>query len=173
MKKILPIVYILFLLTFSCCDPLDYLAFINNYKNTIFFTSPELLESALYDDTIIIVDTDTRNSWVMMEVAPRDTNVFVEYVGIRSIDAISWRNDTISFFIFSKDTVDLYSWDTILKYNMLLQRYDVSKTDFEELNKTSGFGFGITWFNFPPTEDMKHIHMWPPYGTYDKDGKKK
>lgn len=72
--------------------------------------------------------------------------------------------DTMSIYIIDADTVALYSWDTVVKYNKVIQRYDLSLSDLEELNIKNNCSFVY----FPPTKKMKHIHMWPPYGTYDK-----
>lgn len=79
------------------------------------------------------------------------------------------RVDTVSFFVFDSDTIDYYSWDTVVKKNMVLQHYDLSIFDLENLmvSKYSSI------LHFPPTEKMKHIHMWPPYGMFDANRGKK
>lgn len=45
-------------------------------------------------------------------------------------------NDTISIFILSKDTVDMYSWDKIKNDYNILWRYDLSLEDLEHMNWT-------------------------------------
>lgn len=45
-------------------------------------------------------------------------------------------SDTISMFIFSKDTVDKYSWDLIRSGNKIMKRYDLSIKDLEKQNWT-------------------------------------
>jgi hypothetical protein len=39
------------------------------------------------------------------------------------------KSDTLSFFIFSSDTLNKYPWDSIRSNYMILQRYDLSLTD--------------------------------------------
>jgi hypothetical protein len=45
-----------------------------------------------------------------------------------------------------------------------IQCYDMSINDFSKFEH-----FEIV---FPPSYEMKHIKMWPPYGTYDEKGNK-
>ena len=72
--------------------------------------------------------------------------------------------DTICVFVFETEVIKQYSWDSIRSSYLVLQRYDLSYED-------------VAYFNyeicFPPDEKMRHIHMWPPYGTYDENGRKK
>lgn len=77
-------------------------------------------------------------------------------LGMGTLDLFfdNWQCDTVSFFIFERDSVDNNSWDYIVQNYCVLQRYDFSKEDLERLN------FQIS---YPPTEEMAHIHMYPPY----------
>lgn len=59
--------------------------------------------------------------------------------------------------------LDSLPWDSIRDKYIILQRYDLSVFDANEL------GLLV----FPPDSTMKHIHMWPPFGTYDEHGKRK
>jgi hypothetical protein len=62
--------------------------------------------------------------------------------------------DTLSFYVMNSDK------------QQLIQRYDVSVADLDGL-----VGKHLaSWLSFPPTEEMKNIKMWPPYGTYDANG---
>ena len=72
--------------------------------------------------------------------------------------------DTLLIFIFNADTLETYGWDTVRVYYKVEQRYDLSLQDLQDV------GFKLS---FPPTEAMKHIHMWPPYGTYNKLDRRK
>ena len=62
-----------------------------------------------------------------------------------------------------------YNTDTIFWYvrkaedNEILQRYDMSLADAKHV-------YDKDCFAFPPTEAMRNIKMWPPYGTYDEHG---
>ncbi len=72
-----------------------------------------------------------------------------------------FNTDTVSIFIFHADTIEntMY-WGQIRDSYNILQRYDVSVDDALEQISLS----------FPPTEEMRNIKMWPPYGTYNTDG---
>ena len=72
--------------------------------------------------------------------------------------------DTICVFVFKTEVLEQYSWDSIRSNYLVLQRYDLSYEDVANSN------YEIC---FPPSEAMKHIHMWPPYGTYDENGNQK
>ena len=72
--------------------------------------------------------------------------------------------DTLLVFIFNADTLDFYGWDSVCANYKVLQRYDLSLEDLQYLD------FKLC---FPPSETMKQIHMWPPYGTYDENGNRK
>ena len=69
--------------------------------------------------------------------------------------------DTLMVFAFDEDTLEFYGWDSVCAHYKVLQRYDLSLEDLQDLD------FKLC---FPPSEAMKHIHMWPPYGTYDENG---
>ena len=72
--------------------------------------------------------------------------------------------DTLLIFIFNADTLETYGWDTVREYYKVEQWYDLILEDLQKMD------FKLS---FPPTEAMKHIHMWPPYGTYDEHGRRK
>ncbi len=44
------------------------------------------------------------------------------------------KNDTLSFFILSKDVVDTYNWKKIRDNNNFLKRYDLSFIDLDKSN---------------------------------------
>jgi len=64
-------------------------------------------------------------------------------------------NDTLCFFIWNTDMVSKYEWDDFRDSYNILCRYDLSKQDIETLQ------FRIS---YPPTERMKNVKMYPPYG---------
>ena len=71
------------------------------------------------------------------------------------------RMDTLIAFVFNADTLSVYGWDYVKEHNMVAQRYELSLFDLQNLN----------WrLTFPPSEEMRNIKMWPPYGTYDSLG---
>jgi hypothetical protein len=60
--------------------------------------------------------------------------------------------------------LDAYTWEhessqTIIDNYLVLQRYDLGLEDIQKL------GWSLP---FPPTEAMKDMKMYPPYGTYNK-----
>ena len=162
--KAIVITCLLFLLT--SCDPVYTFYFVNQSDRSVYsflgYNYPDTLLT-----TLIPGDPygfgDTALLWQEIGVS---SNVF-ETVDetIHKIKTV----DTLSVFIIDLDTLEYYSWDTVVKYNLVLQRYDISLSDMEELEKNRHSSILI----FPPTDDMKHIHMWPPYGTYDEHGRKK
>jgi len=64
---------------------------------------------------------------------------------------------TLTIFILDGELYEKY-WqkpcDTIRKYVPILQRYQLSLTELQQLNWT---------ITYPPTEAMKNIRMYPPY----------
>ncbi len=65
-----------------------------------------------------------------------------------------WGSDTVSFFIFDKETVEKHRWEDIVRDYMVLQRYDFSKEDLLQLK---------CQIPYPPTAEMSTMHMYPPY----------
>ena len=65
---------------------------------------------------------------------------------------------------FGVDTLSLYIIET--GKPQIIQRYDVSVADMDDLVGKHR----ASWLSFPPTEEMRNIKMWPPYGTYDATG---
>ena len=63
--------------------------------------------------------------------------------------------NVLSLFIFDADTFNTYSWDEIKNDYKILRRYDLSLQDIKNLNYI---------IPYPPTETMKNIKMYPPYG---------
>ena len=71
--------------------------------------------------------------------------------------------DTVVYVICRKDT---------FRQNQRLcvvQIYYVSIDDANAIERTNNKKCTVF---FPPTEAMKHVKMWPPYGTYDEEGNK-
>lgn len=65
-------------------------------------------------------------------------------------------NDTeyISFMLFDYNLLMTEDPETIAQNYMVLVRYDITLDDLNRTNWT---------LHFPPTPDMKGIHMYPPY----------
>ena len=112
--------------------------------------------STVYPDTTL----PTQLPLQMIEIEPNREYVY-SYTRSTLGDIYSEFNaDTISYFVISTDTLEKYGWDSIRAGYRILQRYDYSIADYHP-------GCAPT---FPPTEEMRNIKMWPPYGTYDEHG---
>lgn len=66
-----------------------------------------------------------------------------------------------SFFIFDAKVIETESWDSIRSGYKILMRYDLHVND-EHLRPLN---LKIT---YPPSENMKDIHIYPPYDGWDK-----
>ena len=64
-------------------------------------------------------------------------------------------NDTMSIFFFSESVVNTHTWEEIRDSYLILKRYDLSYYDLKYLK------WEVT---YPPTEKMKNMRMYPPYG---------
>lgn len=161
MKRIIIILFVV--LMFTGCDPLYYVYFSNSSERSIivnYYTS-------CYPDTIIL------DYWDETPIESQDTLTIFDCIGTLPDFFRPYPDDvildTVSIFVYDADSINYYSWDTVIKYYKILQRYDISMSDLEGLENSDCSSILF----FPPTEEMKHIHMWPPYGTYDESGQKK
>jgi len=92
----------------------------------------------------------------MIELEPHKSRVVDLAIGNMVEVYSSWNSDTISFYVIDADTIERCGWHTVQEKYNILQRYDIGVGDSTVLMCLS----------FPPSEKMKHIKMWPPYGTY-------
>jgi hypothetical protein len=67
--------------------------------------------------------------------------------------------DTLSIYIFSKDTLDRYNWSEIQLGYKILIRYDLSIEDVNLLHNK----YDIPEIPYPPDERMKNMKMYPPF----------
>ena len=171
MKTLVRIIIISFSIIMMGCDPIYTMYFANQSSVTVHAVVNYIVP---YPDTSL---PKTPSVSDLIPIKAGDTIPLLEDLGCSEelvFDVVTdgvptTPLDTVSIYIIGADTVALYSWDTVAKYNMYLQRYDLSLSDLEGLRSCR---CSSTLF-FPPTEDMKHIHMWPPYGTYDEHGHRK
>lgn len=88
----------------------------------------------------------------------------IAHAGISNISIEDWVHsfpkDTVSIYIFSQDTLNKYTWQEIQQNYSIQQRYDLSLYDFNTLTNE----YGIPVIPYPPTEAMKNMRMYPPYG---------
>lgn len=70
--------------------------------------------------------------------------------------AIPYINDTLMIFVFDAQVFENTHWDSVVKDYMIIKRYDVSLQDLRDND----------WLlTYPPTEAMKDIKQFPPYGS--------
>lgn len=73
----------------------------------------------------------------------------------------------LSWFVY-KDTKKTVNGKEVTQRECI-QRYDLTYDEVVYYMEISDI-YGPYTFQFPPSEFMKDIKMWPPYGTYDKHG---
>ncbi|MDR2424916.1 MAG: hypothetical protein LBD59_09375 [Prevotellaceae bacterium] len=153
----------LLLLIASCSTPESEtchrgITFFNNYYKDTYISSMRSYPDTLYDVT--------RYYFIVSQAV--FTKTLSGHNNRRSIStrrgcAESWfqYGDTIkSCFVFDADVLENESAQTILDNYLVLQRYDLTLDNLIQLN---------FMLPFPPTEEMKHIRMYPPYGTYNEE----
>lgn len=129
-----------------------YMDFYNNSGSPVCYFMP-FEYGVFYPDTILPKG----------EIEPHKFNKEIHFSLAYHEDALfeMLPADTMSIFFFDPDTLSKYDWETIrAEYNILV-RYDLSHTDLKKME----------WYiYYPPTEAMKDMKMYPPYG--DMNGKK-
>ncbi|GAB6013451.1 hypothetical protein [Viscerimonas tarda] len=132
----------------------DYITMYNHSNDDISFyfsLYPSDYEGAIYPDTSLISE---EAKYLLQNTIKENYRKF-------EILPLEWcynnyKTDTLCLYIFSTDTIAKYDWETIRREYKILRRYDLSYQDFKMLgNKIS----------YPPSDAMKNIKMWPPYGT--------
>ena len=113
------------------------------------------MQGGIYPDTTITFDKKN--------VGYPTKSGTMAYAGISNISLERWiqsfPKDTVSIFIFSKDILDKFSWFEIQSGYKILQRYDLSLEDFNRLSNKNG----VPVIDYPPSEAMKYMKMYPPY----------
>jgi len=100
---------------------------------------------------------DTLNT----KIRPGKEDEYVLFLRSCYEETFGYAYDTLLVFIINADTLEKYGWDSVRTCYKVEQRYDLSLEDLQYLD------FKLC---FPPSEAMKGIRMWPPYGTYDEEG---
>ncbi len=147
MKNLFLIVIILLLFTACPEDMGDSITVYNESNQNISFYLGQGLGGTIFPDTTLPL--------FKVGVKVEAGKFLVNYYYLRETYERE-HTDTLCLFILSVDTVEKYSWDKIHEEYMILRRYDLSFQDFKRLNYT---------IHYPPTENMKNIKMYPPYGS--------
>ena len=137
-----------------------------NDTNHSIYVFPETKEqfhmSPHFHDTILhSFYCDPSRDTINFKVRPREENEYAFFFMSCYEAMFGYDFDTLLAFVINADTLERYGWDDVCTYYKVEQRYDLSLENLQDLD------FKLC---FPPSEAMKHIHMWPPYGTYDENG---
>lgn len=153
-KRISPLLFIL-LSASACASIFSIYAFSvkNNSSSDVYFICPSYpprMQYCIYPDTTVRF---TINGLHRICV----NSSFTKYTSCKIIeDWFSYfPNDTVSLFFFDPEVVASNSWETVVDEYLVLQRYDLSIEDFRKLDGR---------IPYPPTPEMKDMHMFPPYG---------
>ena len=161
------IVSLAFLLTLCSCHSLlnswyTTLELANDSEHSIivYWALGNHPEGTEYPDTIL-ADVYFRQD------SPSDTSIIYNLVQsgeyavvkldgfeIEDYFALCLEEDTLSVFVIHGDTALMRPWKDIKENNNYIVRYDLSYSDYLNLNER---------IPFPPTEAMRDMKMWPPY----------
>ena len=145
-----------------------HILFKNNSNHVLFvfgLSKEEHLALPHFHDTILQpYDPHPRLDSAVTKIKPDAESMGVLFNRSAYESSFGYEFDTLLVFVINADTLETYGWDSVRTSYKVEQRYDLRLDELKAIN------FKLS---FPPTEDMKHIHMWPPYGTYDEHGQKK
>jgi hypothetical protein len=99
----------------------------NNSNDTIYmsFTTD-------FPDTTFIHNTNPLNNPQISMIAPHC--IQDKYYGCPSRGIFSDKIDTLSIFLFDRQVLLRYNWDTIKSRYLILKRFDLSLSDLEKIN---------------------------------------
>ena len=160
------LIYIFGVLLLNSCRFPDegYMLYVENNTNHIIALYVE--ETSYPDTSIIEIRPSVFPGMHCLSIGSKPELFFVQpnsvktrglcYLG-RLEDRYKFNKvEKLSVFIFQSDTIDKYSWEEVQHNYMVLKRYDLSLKGWQNLN------FTIT---YPPSETMKNIKQFPPYGS--------
>ena len=147
----------IFLMLFVSCDPV-YVAFLSNHSSWPVYFFSEFESKSVSSDTCInfsredlkLVKPNEREFlWGMMFTK---LDEYMDEIGARQV----------RIYIFHPDTLAKYSWEEIKAGHKVLQRYDLTRRDLQQLDEE------YPEVPFPPDGTIRNARMFPPYGTYSK-----
>jgi len=153
MKRVIFLIFSIGLLCIATqCDDKDchnVIPFVNNSDKTLYVYKQAKHEN---DDTLFRIDywlTEPNSEYKVLPYSTSETCLFMRKKNCYEI----W--NTIRIFVLDSQVIATTSV-TAMKINyMVLRRYDFTPKDLEKLN----------WnVSYPPTEAMKGMKMYPPYG---------
>ncbi|GHT80090.1 hypothetical protein AGMMS50262_24170 [Bacteroidia bacterium] len=161
MKSFVAILSVLSMMLFSKCELPSYneIDYVNNADYDVYFIAlgnRGKHVNTTYSDTTIFFDKKTLGSTIK-------THSYIKVnIGTSPIENYfnNIPSDTLSIFYFHPDTLAKYDWEEVRQGYMVLRRYDLSIEDINLLyNK-----YGVPEIPYPPSEVMRDMKMYPPYG---------
>jgi hypothetical protein len=149
----------LLLIMFICvsCRIPDFdtrLLFANNYDKAVYVGLSDM-ESDYKDTAYVYINYSIVNYDNRYKFYSDTVKEFLLYIPWEKLFEYGKR-DTVSFYIFDATLLETTSWKKVREDYLVLQRYDLSLQNMKDLNWT---------LYFPPTEAMKDMKMYPPYGN--------
>jgi len=91
------------------------------------------LYGEFYPDTLL--KQDTLKDYSLTHVKPHSHIAHGTHFNHREIKKgnIPYYNDTLMFFVFSRDTLSKYSWEEIKRDYKILKRYDITGRQLNEM----------------------------------------
>ena len=134
---------------FTACPEVDYKNLVNIKNNSEHYITTYIgvisseYGGSLYPDTLLPPIK------VGIEIKPHsDRSYTYNYNYSKN------KFDTICIFIWNTELASDVPWDSIRLKNKIIQRYDISYKDLENLK----------WkISYPPSSEMENIKMFPPY----------
>jgi hypothetical protein len=128
--------------------------YVNNTSFDIYYGGAYGGTFQCYPDTSIFTGNDLgkikANSYIICASHASLEDIIKEHIP----------SDTLSIYYFHPDTLAKYTWEEIRQGYKILRRYDLSIEDIRKLKDKNG----VPEISYPPTEAMKDMKMYPPYG---------
>lgn len=109
-----------------------------------------------YPDTLQDVGVPSSSEPSIYKVASHERNATALWMSpsweIVLCDRRQIPSDTLMVFVYDAELLDSKTSNV---YDAVIQRYDLSLQDLQQLNWT---------LTYPPSSDMRNIKMYPPYG---------
>ena len=128
MKSSYSLSFLFVILTFISCDPvLDIGIDFSASKDVVYLFCPGRSDNCV--DTTIYFSKERLNLVKLSRSGNGHYSAFYA-VGPGTLNSwfqYKWKADTVSLFLFDKETVDGSTWETIVEEYLVLQRYDVAE----------------------------------------------
>lgn len=150
-------IYLFFTIVILCNSCVNYydVNYVNNANFDIYYGGAYGGAFQCYPDTSIFTDsvrgTIQANSYIICASHEPIEDQIQRYIP----------SDTLSIFYFHPDTLKKYTWEEVRQGYKVLQRYDLSIEDIQKLKNKND----VPEIPYPPTEAMRNIKMYPPYGS--------